>query len=208
MTASVPPVNAVVFDLGGVLIDWNPRYLYRRLFQGDETGMEHFLANVCTQAWNERQDAGRSAAEAENELLARFPQHTAYIRAYYRDFDYMLRGALEETVRVLEALDARGAALYALSNWSAETFPIARRRFPFLSRFRDIVVSGDLKIKKPDPRIFAHLISRNALTPAATLFIDDSPVNVEAARAAGWQAHNFTDAARLADELRARGLLA
>ena len=136
-----PAPRSVVFDLGGVLIDWNPRYLYRKLFPGDETGMEHFLSTVCTPAWNEQQDAGRPVAVAVAELLGRYPEQEPLIRAYYSRFNETLRGEISGTVRLLEALDLAGIPLYALSNWSAETFPNARARFGFLSRFRDIVVS-------------------------------------------------------------------
>ena len=206
---SGPRVRAVVFDLGGVLVDWNPRHLYRALFgpeNGGEAAMEQFLATVCTQAWNEEQDAGRPFAEAVALLRGQHPEHAALIEAFDRDWERMLGGAIEETVAILARLREAGVPLYALSNWSAEKFPIARRRFEFLAWFAGIVVSGEIGMKKPDPRIFQHLTDRFALTPQATLFIDDSAVNVEAARALGFEALRFETPARLASDLKALGL--
>lgn len=200
-------VTTVVFDFGGVLVDWNPRYMYRKLFNGDEAGMEQFLAMVCNQEWNEHQDAGRTIAEAETELIARHPEQEARIRAYYGRFDEMMAGAIEGTVTILEQLHARGVPLYGLTNWSAETFPHALKRFPFFQRFRGIVVSGRIKLKKPDPRIFAHLVATHGLVPAETVFIDDSLKNVEAAKAAGLQALHFIHPERLATDLRSLSLL-
>jgi len=205
MNGSLAP-STVVFDLGGVLIDWNPRYLYRTLIP-DERAMEEFLATVCTGPWNECQDAGRTIAEAEAELLARHPQHEQLIRAYYGQFDRMLAGPIHGTVAILEALHERGVPLYALTNWSRETFHHARRRFAFLKRFLAIVVSGELGIMKPDARIFRHLTETHGLRPADCLFIDDSPKNVAGARAAGLQAIHFTGPDALREELRGLGFL-
>jgi 2-haloacid dehalogenase len=198
--------HTVVFDLGGVLIDWNPRYLYRTLIP-DERAMEDFLATVCSGPWNERQDAGRSIAEAEAELLESHPQHETLIRAYYRGFDQMLAGPIDGTVAVLEELDARGVPLYALTNWSRETFHHARRRFPFLDRFRGILVSGELGMMKPDARIFRHLTETYGLAARDCLFIDDSPKNVAGARAAGLNAVQFTGPDSLRGVLQEFGLL-
>lgn len=198
--------RTVVFDLGGVLIDWNPRYLYRTLIP-DERTMEDFLTTVCSGPWNERQDGGRTIAEAEAELLETHPQHEALIRAFYRDFDRMLAGPIDGTVALLEELDARGVPLYALTNWSRETFHHARRRFDFLNRFRGIVVSGELGMMKPDARIFRHLTQTHALEPSDCLFIDDSPKNVDGARAAGLHAVRFTGPDELRAALRDHGLL-
>jgi 2-haloacid dehalogenase len=200
-------VRNIVFDLGGVLIDWNPRYLYRKLFDGDTAAMEDFLATVCTQEWNEQQDAGRTAAEAQAEMIERFPEHEVRIRAYYDRFDEMMAGPIPGTPDILEALHERQMPLYALTNWSAETFPHALRRFAFFERFRGIVVSGRIKLKKPDPRIFAHLIATHRLVARETLFIDDAMKNVDGARAAGLQALHFQTPERLAADLRGLGLL-
>src|SRR5258706_2112727 len=131
--------DIVVFDLGGVLIDWNARYLYRKLFNGDEDKVESFLAEICTEEWNERQDAGRSFADAVAELAARHPDKRVLIAAFGDRFDEMIAGAVEGTVEILRELDGRGTPLYAITNWAAETFPSQRKRFPFLSCFRGIV---------------------------------------------------------------------
>ena len=172
----------MVFDLGGVLIDWNPRHLYRQLFD-DEGAMERFLAEVCSPAWNERQDAGRPWREAVADLIARHPDHTPMITAYHQRWAEMLRGEIPESVEVLKALKARGLRLYALTNWSHETFPEARRRFAFLDLFDGIVVSGEEGLIKPDPVIFQRLLTRYDITPSRALFVDDSPRNVTAAAA-------------------------
>jgi 2-haloacid dehalogenase len=206
VTNGAPAPRTVVFDLGGVLIDWNPRHLYRGLF-ADERAMEDFLATVCTGLWNERQDAGRTIAEAEAELLASHPQHEGLIRAYYGRFDRMLAGPIDGTVAILEELHGKGVPLYALTNWSRETFPHARRRFSFLQRFRDIVVSGELGMMKPDARIFRHLTETHGLQPADCIFIDDAAKNVAGARAAGLHAIHFTGPDALRAELRGLGLL-
>jgi 2-haloacid dehalogenase len=202
----LPAPRTVVFDLGGVLIDWNPRYLYRTLIP-DERAMEDFLATVCSGAWNERQDAGRTIAEAEAELLACHPQHEKLIRAFYGQFDRMLAGPIDGTVAILEALHARDVPLYALTNWSRETFHHARRRFDFLDRFRGIVVSGELGMMKPDARIFLHLTQTHGLEPSDCLFIDDSPRNVAGARGAGLHAVQFTGPDALRGALQELGLL-
>jgi 2-haloacid dehalogenase len=205
--ASASRPQTVVFDLGGVLIDWNPRHLYRKLFPDDEAGMEAFLTSVCTPAWNEQQDAGRRTAAAESELIDRFPDKTALIRAYYGRFGEMLSGPIAGTVDVLKALHEAGVPLYALSNWSAETFPIARERFAFLGRFRNIVVSGEAGIKKPDAAIFHLLLSRNGLTAGDCVFIDDSAANIAAASALGFMAVRFHSPEQLTHELRGLGFL-
>ena len=198
---------AVVFDLGGVLIDWNPRYLYRTLFDGDDAAMEHFLTHVCSPAWNHRQDAGRSFADGCAELVREFPDARPLIEAWRERFDETLGGPIAGTVEILAALRERGVPLYALSNWWAETFPIARARFEFLGWFDGIVISGELGVAKPDPRIFAHLLETYGLRADATVFIDDVPANVAAAAATGMQTILFTDPAALRASLRELDLL-
>lgn len=199
--------RAVVFDLGGVLIDWDPRHLYRKLLP-DAGSVEAFLAEVCTADWNYQQDAGRTIAEAVAELSARHPDRAELIAAYYGRWEEMLGGAIDEAVAVLEELDAAGVPLYAVTNWSRETFPIARRRFPFLARFRGIVVSGEERVAKPDPRIYRLLFERYGLEPAACLFIDDVARNAEGARAAGMEALVYTSAGELRVALAERSILA
>lgn len=203
---TVMPVDAVLFDLGGVLIDWNPRHLYRQYFD-DVATMEDFLERVCAPSWNHEIDAGRSVDEAVAERQALFPEH-AWLIALWRDgWPRMLGGAIEETVALLRALRERAVPLYALTNWSAETFPIARERFGFLDWFAHIVVSGEVGLAKPDPAIFALASRHTCAAPERTLFIDDSPVNVAAARSLGFQVHRFTSTDALERDIVARGLL-
>ena len=203
--AAVRPTT-VTFDLGGVLIDWNPRYLYRQLFD-DDAEMERFLAEVTTQEWNAQQDAGRSWADAVEVLTAEFPHHRDLIEAYHARWPEMLGDAIHGTVEILDELRARGVRLYALSNWSAETFPIARERYPFLGWFDGIVISGDVKAAKPDVQIFRTLIDRHEIEPAETVFVDDNEPNIVAAAAMGFIALRFHDPAGLRVELEDLGLL-
>jgi len=199
-------ITTVTFDLGGVLIDWDPRYLYRTLFD-DEAAMEEFLATVTTQEWNRAQDAGRPWADAIEELAKTYPEQRDLIEAYWRRWPETLGDAIEPTVAVLDELRASGARLFALSNWSGETFPVARPRYPFLEWFEGIVISGDEGLVKPDPRIFAVVTDRYDLVPAETAFVDDQVDNVEAAARLGFRAIRFVDADGLRDDLRRLGVL-
>ena len=206
-TQATAPRRVVVFDLGGVLLDWNPRYLYRKLFDGDEAAMERFLAEVCTSEWNVRQDAGRSFEDA---IAALMPEHAVklpLIRAWRDRFSEMIPDALHDTVAVAADLKARGVPLYALTNWSAETFPSQRKRFAFLDWFGGIVVSGEEKVVKPDPRIFEVLLDRYGLAADETVFIDDSPKNAQGATAVGIHGIHFRSAAQLRGELAQLALL-
>ncbi len=196
----------MVFDLGGVLIDWDPRHLYRELFE-DPDEMESFLAEVTSAEWNSHQDAGRPWAEAIETLAAEHPERRELIEAFHRRWPEMLAGEIPGTVAVLADLNAAGVRLVALSNWSAETFPTAQERFDFLAWFEGIVISGEVGVNKPDPRIFEYLVERFAIEPAAALFIDDSPANIDAARAFGFRTIQFTDATALRRELVRLGLL-
>jgi 2-haloacid dehalogenase len=201
-------VEAVVFDLGGVLIDWNPRYLYRQLFDGDDEAMEAFLSEITTQEWNARQDGGRTWAEAVAELVERHPEQRDLIAAYRERWEEMLAGPIEGTVDVLRELREAGVPVYALTNWSAETFPIARQRFEFLGWFEGVVVSGEIRLVKPDPQIFHHLLERFGLDATTTLFIDDHEPNIRAAQELGMQAIRFHDPGQLRADLAEMGLLA
>jgi len=198
--------TTVTFDLGGVLIDWNPRYLYQKLFD-DEAEMERFLAEVTTQEWNAAQDAGRPWSEAVEVLTAKFPDHRDLIDAYHTRWPEMLGEAIHGTVAILDELRARGVRLYALSNWSAETFPVALERYPFLGWFDGIVISGEVGAAKPDVRIFQELIDRHEIEPSETVFVDDNEPNVTAAAAMGFIALRFHDAERLREDLEGLGLL-
>lgn len=206
LLAAAPAITTVVFDLGGVLIDWNPRYLYRRLFVDDEAGMERFLAEVCHTGWNERQDAGRTWAEAVAEAVARHPAHEFHIRAYHERWSEMLAGPVHGTVAILEELRDTPIRLLALTNWSAETFPIAQQRYGFLQHFEGILVSGHERLAKPDPAIYQLLIQRYRLDAAATLFIDDSLRNVQAAIGVGLQGIQFSSPDRLRADLISLGM--
>jgi 2-haloacid dehalogenase len=199
--------KAVVFDLGGVLIDWDPRHLYRKLL-ADEAAVEEFLATVCTPEWNAEQDRGRPFAEAVAELAERHPEHAAAIAAYHERWPEMVAGDVPGTVEVLADLRAAGVPLYALTNWSAETFAITRDRFEFLDWFDGLLVSGEERMAKPDPAIFRLLLDRFGLDPAATVFVDDSEANVAAARGLGIDAVRFTGPEQLRRELSARRMLA
>jgi 2-haloacid dehalogenase len=198
---------AVVFDLGGVLVDWNPRYLYRKLIE-DEAAVERFLAEVCTPEWNLKQDAGRPFAEAVEELIVQYPDQHELIRAYHLRWEETVGGPIEGTVEILAELKRAGYMVAALSNWSAETFPVARRRFDFLNWFDVAVISGEVKMVKPDPRIFELLLERLGRRAEECVYIDDVEANVRAARELGFRAIHFTSPDRLREELKRMEILA
>lgn len=208
MTAQSQPaaINTAVFDLGNVLIRWNPRNLYKKLFGDDVKAMETFLAEVCHTAWNEQQDQGRSWQEATEEAIARHPDQETLIRAYRERWEEMLGGAIEDTVTILDELHANGIRLLALTNWSAETFPIALERFEFLQRFEGILVSGVEGVIKPSPEIFRLLASRYDVDSARAVFIDDHRPNIEGAQRMGFHGVQFFDAGQLRKDLVALGL--
>ena len=199
--------SVAVFDVGGVLLEWNPRHLYRKLFGGDEAAMEQFLATVCTKEWNERQDAGRTFAEGTRELMPRHADKLALIEAWCRRFGEMIPGAIDGVVDVLAELRQRRIPLYAITNFSAETFPPQLERFDFLSWFDGIVVSGVERVMKPDPRIFRILFERYAVTPQSAVFIDDVAANAAAATRLGIHGIHFRSPGQLREELVAAGLL-
>ena len=199
-------MNAVLFDLGKVLLDWDPRYFYRPFFD-DERALEHFVHRVVAPEWILEMDAGKPAARAIEERARLFPQHAALIALWPRGWPTMLRGEIAASVAILAELRSRGHRLYALTNFSTETFPVARERHDFLAWFEDIVVSGEHGLVKPDPRIFRLTIERCRLEPARTVFVDDSPANVAAGAAAGLRSLHFTAPETLRAELVALGLL-
>jgi 2-haloacid dehalogenase len=199
-------IDTIIFDLGGVLIDWDPRYLYRKIFD-DETEMDHFLEHVCSGAWNEEQDAGRTLREGTEWLVARFPQYENYIRAYYGRWPEMLGGVHTGTIGILKALKDSGQyKVYALTNWSAETFPVALERYDFLGWFDGIVVSGEEKSRKPFPEFYRRLTDRYGINMQNALFIDDNLRNVQAAKACGMEAIQFQSPEALEKELRVLGI--
>jgi 2-haloacid dehalogenase len=196
----------IVFDLGMVLIEWDPRHLYCKVFDDRET-MEWFLANVCNSNWNLEQDRGRSFDDGVIEATARHPEFAREIAMYRDRWMEMVPGAIEDSVAILEDLHVAGVPLYAITNWNGDMFRATRNRFGFLSLFKDIVVSGDEKIIKPDRAIFDLLARRNGLKPKECVFIDDSAKNVDGARAAGWLVIHFTTPAALRPDLVAMGVL-
>ena len=195
-----------VFDVGGVLLDWDPRYLYRKLI-ADEAEMEAFLATVCAPDWNLAQDAGRPWAEAVAERIGRFPEHAALIRAYDERWQEMVPRAFDDTVAVMDELKRAGRPLYAITNFSAEKFDLERERWPFLNRFDGIVVSAEARCVKPHAAIYHRLLDTYGLDAGDCLFIDDAPANVDGARAVGMHAHHFRDAAELRQVLAAYAML-
>lgn len=199
--------HTIIFDLGNVLIGWDPRNLYRKVFDTEEEA-DWFVRNITDLDWNEEQDRGRPVAEATEELVARHPKWEREIRMYYDRWTEHFSGPIAGTVAILKQLHAGGDyRLLALTNWSAELFPWARRTYPFLALFESIMVSGEVKLKKPDPAIYRLLAETYGLDDfAGCVFIDDSERNVVAARALGLDAVRFTDAERLREELGKRGV--
>src|SRR5215468_4056932 len=199
--------SIAIFDLGGVLIDWDPRHLYRKLFACDETAMEHFLATVCTHEWNRSQDAGRTFAEGARLLKAEHPDKAELIDAYCARFAEMMPGPIAGSVEILADLKSLGVPLYCLTNFSAETYPPTFERFEFLRWFRGVVVSGEVGVIKPDRRVFELLLERFAIDPKRAVYVDDVAANVDAARPFGIHAIQFTTPTALRVELIELGLL-
>jgi 2-haloacid dehalogenase len=196
--------TTVVFDIGNVLIGWDPRNLYRKLFAGRTDEMEWFLANVCTSEWNLEQDRGRSFAEGVELLLAAHPERWHdLIRAYDTRWTEMLSGEIAGTVAILDALHARGTPLYAITNWNQDTF--RRKHHPCLERFRGIVVSGEERLIKPDPAIYRLFCERYEVRAAGCVFVDDSAKNVSGAQACGMHGVLFESPDRLERDLRELG---
>jgi 2-haloacid dehalogenase len=199
-------IKNIVFDLGGVLVDWNPKYLYEKIFASEEQ-VDHFLSNICTVQWNAQQDAGRTMQEATERLVKEFPGYEPEIRAYYHRWTEMFSGHIQGSLDILKELKERNHyRLLALTNWSGETFPTAKRLFPFLSWFEGIVVSGEERMIKPDHRLYKVLFDRYMVAPHDSLFIDDSLPNVFVARELGMTAIHFNDPEKLEDELVGLGL--
>ncbi len=199
-------ISTVVFDLGGVLIDWNPRYLFSKLFT-DKADMEYFLQEVCSPTWNAQMDAGKPFAEAVAELTAQFPAYALPIEAYYTRWPEMLNGTIEGTVQQLYALSrSKKYRMLALTNWSAETLPVAYRRYPLFSCFESIVVSGDVRLAKPDAAIFEHLVQHYHVNPTQAVFIDDSAANIQTAHSLGFHTVHFQNPIQLDEALHALGV--
>ena len=184
-------ITDIVFDLGGVLVDWNPVYFYNKVFDTRDK-VDYFLNHICTFEWNAAQDGGRTIREANDFLIGKHPEHAKEITMYYQHWEEMFSGEITGTVNILKNLLAQNNhGVYALTNWSAETFPRARKLFPFFNDFHGIVVSGEEKLMKPDRKIYEVLISRFDLVPEKTVYIDDSLPNVKAAEEIGFKAFHF-----------------
>ncbi len=196
-------MKTVIFDFGGVLIDWNPRYFYRTVFS-DEKEMEWFLANVCTGEWNARHDEGITFEENAKPLIAKFSQYATQIKQFYTGWPQMLNGEIPGTHQIVDELKKAGVTLYGLTNWSAETFPYAYEHFEVLRKMDGIVVSGQEKCIKPGEEIFKRLISRFNLQTDQCVFIDDSAANIATARALGFDTIHFQNAEQLRKELAKR----
>ncbi|HEY8782633.1 MAG TPA: HAD family phosphatase [Mucilaginibacter sp.] len=200
-------INTIIFDLGAVLIDWNPSYLYRTLFK-DEEEMKNFLTTICTSEWNEEQDAGRSLQEGTEILVKQFPGHEANIRAFYSRWEEMLGEPFWDTVEIFRQLKNSGKyKIYALTNWSAETFPVALNRYEFLHWFDNVVVSGTEKMRKPTPEFYRLLLDRHLVKPEEALFIDDNYRNIVAAEKLGIKSVHFATAEQLREKLKELSVL-
>lgn len=200
-------INTIIFDLGNVLIDWNPKYVFDKMFQ-DEKKKQYFFENICTMEWNETQDAGRSIQEATEELVATHPDWKEYIEAYYGQWKDMLGGPIHDTVEIFRELKESGKfKLYALTNWSAELFPYALELYEFLHWFDGRVVSGEEKMRKPSPEFYHILLDRFNVTPGEALFIDDNFRNIQAAEEIGIKTIHFISPQQLKEELENLNLL-
>lgn len=198
--------DTIIFDLGGVLIDWNPRYAYRKIFKTEEE-IEWFLENVATSEWNEKQDAGYPLHKATEELVAKHPEWEPEIKAYYGRWLEMLGGQIHETVDILQQIKKAGKyKLYALTNWSAETFPHALERFEFFKMFDGVVVSGEEKMKKPSAEFYKILLDRYHIDPGTAIFIDDVIRNVKGAEAVGITGIHFHNPTQVKEELQRLGI--
>jgi 2-haloacid dehalogenase len=198
--------NTIIFDLGGVLVDWNPDYVYNSIFKKEED-RHWFYQNVCTPDWNEEQDAGRSLADGTALLINKFPDQEANIRAYYHRWPEMLRGPIQGTVEILRQLKESGQyKLYALTNWSAETFPIALHRYDFLHWFDGRLVSGEEKTRKPFKEIYELLIDRFAIDPTKAIYTDDNVRNLYPAQELGMHTIHFLSPQQFGEELKQAGV--
>ncbi len=195
-------IDTIIFDLGGVLIDWNPEYVYLDVFKGDRRKMKWFFDNICTSDWNEEQDAGYSLQQATEERVAMFPEHEEHIRMFYGRWVEMLGDSIAGTVSILKSLiDQKKHRVYALTNWSAETFPIALDRFDFLQWFEGIVVSGTEKTRKPFYDIYELTLDRFNIEAEKAIFIDDNLRNIEASKELGINGIHFSSPEQLKSSL-------
>ncbi|MAU54580.1 MAG: HAD family phosphatase [Flavobacteriales bacterium] len=195
-------MKTIIFDLGGVLVDWNPEYVYLNEFDGDRKKMNWFFDNICTSDWNEEQDGGKLIKIATKERIKLFPEHEKLIKMYYGRWEEMLKGEIIESVNILKKLKSKNYKLIALTNWSFETFPVAIRRFDFLKLFDGIVVSGKIKMLKPFKNIYNYTINKYKLSPSECVFIDDRVSNVQGAINCGIKGIHFQSSKQLIIELK------
>lgn len=193
--------ETIVFDLGGVLIDWNPVYVYRQIFSTEEEA-NWFLQNITTGDWNENQDAGKPLADATEELIKQFPEHEENIRIFYDRWEEMLGGPIDDTVEIFSELrNNTDKKIYALTNWSAETFPVALKKYDFLHWFDGLLVSGEEKTRKPFMDIYEKLLERFSINPESAIYIDDNKRNLYPAQELGMHIIHFTSPQQLREEL-------
>ena len=200
-------IKTIVFDFGGVLINWDPRNLYRHYFPNQPQAMEAFLEEVDFYAWNAQQDKGRPFSEGVAELTAKFPHHAELIEAYHLRWEESITGAIKGSVTLLERLAEKDYPLYGLSNWSMETFPRIEKQYSFFQYFDKIILSGAVKLNKPDPAIFSLLLEKIKFSAEEAIFIDDSPANIHTAQKIGFNTIHFTSPENLEDELKEYGVL-
>ena len=199
-------IDTIIFDLGGVLIDWQPDHMYKKIIK-DEQQRKWFLETICTMEWNEQHDGGRTIQEANNELITQYPDHRELILAYYERWEEMLVGPILPTVELFKNIKSSGKyKLYALTNWSAETFPRALELFDFLHWFDGRVVSGEEKTRKPYKEIYDIILNRFSLSPQKTLFIDDNIKNINAAKEIGINCIHFSSPEQLTEELKNKNI--
>lgn len=196
-------IDTIIFDLGGVLVDWNPEHLYKKVFKGDTKKMKWFLSNVCTPEWNLAHDAGQKIADGEATKIAEFPEYESEIRAFYTDWEQMFSGTIQENVALFKQFKAsNNYKVYALTNWSAEKWDKAIELFPFFNDFDGVVVSGQEKCRKPSKKIFQIIFDRFQITPEKAVFIDDNKENIEAANNLNLNGIHFKNPQQLQEDLK------
>jgi len=201
-------IETILFDLGGVLVDWNPEYVFKKVFHGDQEKVAWFLNTVCTPDWNMEQDAGRTIEEANAIKIAEFPEYEKEIRTFYNDWPQMFTGPIQGTLQIFEAIKkSKNYRYYALTNWSAETWPTALELFPFLNTFEGVVVSGVEKTRKPFNKIYEIILERYDINPKTAVFIDDNYDNILAARKFGIHGIHFLSPEQLAEDLKKLGVV-
>ena len=199
-------IDTIIFDLGGVLVDWNPEYVFLKEFNGNRVKMEWFFNNICTSEWNEEQDSGKLIKIATEERIKLFPEYEKLIRMFYGRWKEMLRGEIPETVEIIKKLKSQNYRLIALTNWGVETFPVALEKFKFLKLFEGIVISGEIKMLKPFKKIYQYTLNKYNLNPANCIFIDDRLSNVEGAIKCGINAIQFISSEKLITKLKHLGI--